>query len=224
MVKKTLASANAFIRRGASSALLRAATVSLLFFCICLSLAGCTRDTEGVVGIAEGGLAWSRKDWSAAVSSFLKTAEKAKRDGNARLYDYAVYGLATSYLSQDEFDSAIARLSGIGPEADKDIRSGMWYQAGIIAYRRGEYGDAVSCFRKSLESDPSAIDAKINLELSLRVIAESRNSQSKAAAGVSESSGTNQEAESIFNLIRKKEQDVWKNQEDTDSRVKTADY
>lgn len=189
-----------------------------------LSMTSCSRETDGAFRILEGGLAWSRKDWASAVSAFVETAESAKSLGNGRLRDYAVYGLATAYLSQDEFDAALERFSAIDADAESDIRSGMWYQSGIIAYRRGEYENAAAFFRKSLECDPSAIDAKVNLELSMRIIAESKSGTSNGSAGIRENPDGSQEAESIFNLIRKKEQDIWKNREDSGPQGKIADY
>ncbi|HNY21125.1 MAG TPA: tetratricopeptide repeat protein [Treponemataceae bacterium] len=210
--------------RAARGAMLRAAQVTALFSILCASLCSCTARTRGAVGILEGSLAWARKDWAGAVSAFLSTASEADASGNTALRDYAVYGLASSYLSQEEFDSALERLSLLGDSAPPAIRAGMWYQAGIIAYRRGAYEEAASFFKRSLESDSTAIDAKVNLELTRRVITESRDNRSSGAAGMRDSPESGGEGESIFNLVRKKEQDIWKNQEDGEQTSKVADY
>jgi len=191
---------------------------------LCILLSSCTVRTRGAVGILEGSLAWARKDWASAVSAFLRTASEAESSGNVALREYAVYGLASSYLSQEEFDSALERLSLLGDGTSPAIRAGMWYQAGVIAYRRGAYEEAASFFKRSLESDSTAIDAKVNLELTRRVIMESRDNRSNGASGMRESPESGQEGESIFNLVRKKEQDIWKNQEDGERTSKVADY
>jgi Ca-activated chloride channel homolog len=211
-------------KSGARRAALRTARLLALCVVLCASLCSCTNQTRGAVGILEGSLSWARKDWAGAVSAFLRTASEAEASGNTALRDYAVYGLASSYLSQEEFDSALERLSLLGDSAPSSIRSGMWYQAGIIAYRRGAYEEAATFFKRSLESDSTAIDAKVNLELTRRVIMESRDNRSNGASGMRESPESGGEGESIFNLVRKKEQDIWKNQEDGERASKVADY
>lgn len=190
---------------------------------LALSGVGCSQKVDGAIGILDGMLAWTRQDWPASITAFLDTAGKASEAGDARLHDYAIYGLASAYLSQDEYDSAIDRLSAIGKETDPDILAGVWYQTGVIAFRRGDYENAERCFRKSLESDPSALDAKINLELSRRILDGEGTDRANASAGLREQpedAGT----EAIFNLVRKKEQDRWKNQEETAPSTPVADY
>jgi tetratricopeptide (TPR) repeat protein len=184
---------------------------------------GCSQKVDGAIGILDGMLAWTRQDWPAAISAFLDTAGKASALGDTQLHDYAIYGLASAYLSQDEYDSAINRLSDIGKESGPEILAGVWYQSGVIAFRRGDYEGAVKYFRKSLENDPSALDAKINLELSRRVLDGDGTDRANASAGLREQpedGGT----DAIFNLVRKKEQDRWKNQEETAPSSPVADY
>lgn len=184
---------------------------------------GCSQKVNGAIGILDGMLAWTRQDWPAAISAFLDTAGKASSSGDTQLHDYAIYGLASAYLSQDEYDSAIDRLSAIGKESGSNILAGVWYQSGVIAFRRGDFEGAVKYFRKSLESDPSALDAKINLELSRRVLDGDGTDRANASAGLREQpedGGT----DAIFNLVRKKEQDRWKNQEETAPSSPVADY
>jgi len=128
------------------------------------------------------------------------------------------------YLAQDEYSSALNRLASISESAPADVRAGIWYQAGIIAFRKGAFEDASGFFRKSLENDPASLDAKLNLELCRRSLSESRSSQSQAASAVREGEDTGTDNEAIFNLIRKKEQDRWKNQTDGESDRTVADY
>lgn len=195
-------------------------------FCLasCLFLASCGRVADGSFGVLAGTLAWSRQDWALAASSFLDVTAAARASGNSRMEAYAVYGLASTYLAQDEYDSSIARLSSLGTDLPKEIRSGMWYQAGIIASRKGEYDKAISFFRASLENDPSCLDAKINLELSRRSLEEHQSARSAGAPDAFEERKSSAETETIFNVVRRKEQERWKNQEQAASRPAVADY
>jgi len=193
--------------------------LTLLFF-----MSGCSSSKDGRFGILSGLIAWSHQDWPLSASAFLETANGAESAGNRALKDYAVFGLASTYLAEDEYDSALARLSEIKGSTTPAIRAGVWYQAGIIAYRRGQFEDAAAYFRKSLENDPTSADAKINLELSRKSLFESEGQKSSGASGFSESQAPDQETETIFNLVRKKEQDRWKNETDNSSAGATADY
>ncbi len=192
--------------------------------CSAILFTGCAFPPGGILGILNGMLAWSRQDWAASVSSFLETENTAKTEGDAVLREYAVYGIASTYLAQDEYDSALVRLSELADASTAEIRAGVWYQAGVIAFRKGEYDQAASFFRKSLENDPSGLDAKINLELSRQSLVEKQADRASSNSGVREDSTPGQEGETIFNLVRKKEQDRWKNQEDSTPQTAVADY
>jgi Ca-activated chloride channel family protein len=177
-----------------------------------------------IFAILSGSLAWSRHDWAMAASSFLD-AERAAIDGkNSLVRQYAVYGLASTYLAQDEYEAALSRLSELDENSSPAIGSGIWYQAGIVAFRKGEYADASAMFRKSLEYDSSRTDAKINLELSRRSLSETEAKRNASGSSFSGSISGDDDADTVFTLVRKKEQDRWKNQEEQTSRENVADY
>ena len=180
--------------------------VSILF-------GSCTQETGERFAVLSGVLAWARQDWSSAAAHFMRVAETAQQDETVLLQDYALYGLASTYLAQEEYDSALVRLAQISPETPDEIRSGLWYQIGIAAYRKGRYDQAASCFRKVLEIDPVAMDAKINLELCLRSMVTSESSAAAAAPGVGESGQKDEQSEILFSLVRRKEQEHWKNRQ-----------
>ena len=192
--------------------------------CSVFFLTGCTRNYDGFFDVLNGVLAWSRQDWPVSTSSFLEAVEKSRSSGDPLPGEYAVYGLASIYLAQDEYDSALLRLAEIGDASTPELRAGVWYQAGIIAYRKGHFDEALAHFRKSLENDPSSLDAKINLELSRLSLAESRSDMASGNQGIQENNVDGQESETVFNLIRKKEQDRWKNQEEDAVQAGVEDY
>lgn len=185
---------------------------------------GCAFSSWGMFGILKGWSAWAAQDWPVSISSFMTSAEKAESENNALLHEYAIYGLASTYLAQDEYESALVRLAELEDSASPAIRAGMWYQTGIIAFRKGEYDQAADFFRKSLEEDPSGLDAKINLELSRLSLVERKADRSASSSGIQEDNEQTPEAEAIFTLVRKKEQDRWKNQEEKKPQEGIADY
>lgn len=197
---------------------------ALVAIVVVLSLSGCSSRLSGRLGVLSGVLSWSRQDWASSASSFLGMAGAAEETSDAKLRDYAVYGLASTYLAQDEYDPALSRFSSIRDSDDSAIRASVWYQAGVIAFRRGEFDEAVNCFRNSLRNDPGAEDAKVNLELSRRSLVEREASASSSSVPFSQSSDNDDGAETIFNLVRKKEQDRWKNVEGDNASPNAEDY
>lgn len=177
-----------------------------------------------MVGVLAGVVAWARQDWPASIVGFMESLSRADAAGDSRARDYALYGLGSTYLANDERAAASARLDAISPDAPPEIIASAWYQRGIIAYREGDYEGAAGNFRRSMEIGGPASDARINMELSLRSRDESRARTSSAPAAAKTDPDTDPAAETIFNLIRKKEQDRWKNQEDTNSSAATPDY
>lgn len=186
-----------------------------------LFLAGCRVDFASYASVLSGTLAWSGQDWESSSASFLR-GEAGTEDTVVR--DYALYGLAATCLAQGEYDAAEAYLERVLESPIDEIRSGAWYQAGTIAYLRGEYAAAVAAFKRSLRVDPSRVDAKVNLELCLRSLNEAKARRAPSAAGVREEKGEGAGIEAMFTLIRKKEQDRWRNQAEDDSESSVADY
>lgn len=203
---------------------LKKASILILFYCFVILLSGCSSRSAHMFTVLNGVLSWSRGDWPSATASFLESAEIAREEESPLFYKYALYGLASTYLAQNETESATEQLSLIGDDAPAEIRAAAWYQAGIIAFRQGAYDQAVLSFRKSLENDSSSIDAKINLELSQNLFSESLHKQSAANSGVQEGSIDEREAATIFNLVHKKEQNKWKNRESETASQAVVDY
>ncbi len=179
-------------------------------FTATLLFSSCRPDPRESIALLRGTLAWSRGDWNAASSRFLPLVDS--RDATAR--DYALYALATTYLSQGEPDAALQRLASVPESSDPHLRASALYQAGVIAYNREEYGMASGLFRSVLEIESGALDAKINLELSKRGERKSEKARELSRAPLSrlEDGVTGQEDE-IFDFIREKEGDRWKSKD-----------
>lgn len=177
-----------------------------------------------IADILAGVIAWARQDWPASVSHFLDSLNRIDDENGTAADWYGLYGLGSTYLAGDERQAALSRFESIGADAPKEITASVWYQRGIIAYRDGDYDSAALYFRRSIETGGAASDARVNMELSLRSRdeASSRSANSPTAAHTEPSSDP--AADSIFNLIRKKEQDRWKNQESANTESPRVDY
>ncbi len=200
----------------------------IMRICVCIPLTllflSCGSPHSDHVAVLSGLMSWIRQDWSDAAVDFLHAAEVARENDDTRLHDYAMYGLASTYLVQEEYDAALLRLAEISADAPDDIRSGVWYQIGIAAYRKGLYDQAAGYFVKSLEIEPDSIDAKINLELCHRSIVARESSAQQAAPEVGETKNPDDGTEILFSLVRRKEQDRWKNRLNGEHPSGVEDY
>lgn len=185
---------------------------------------GCSSDWEGSSKILEGTFHWYQKDFREAVTSFMQTTEYAQANDNQTLYQYGLYGLATTYLVQGEMPAAFERFEQMSEQAPDGLKFATLYNIGIISYRNGKYEDAARFFRKALLEDGSNVDAKINLELSLRQISVKSAEVAQEMMPTQENKEDSRMENTIFSLIREKEQDKWKNQQTQEKSDSTLDY
>jgi Ca-activated chloride channel family protein len=98
----------------------------------------------------------------------------------------------------------------------RDIAFRIHYNAGIVYYNAGNIETAARHFRLALLADPSRIEAKRNLELSLARLPDERSlgaGSSMTAHRLSENNSRDAERkgnEVLFDFIQQKEEDRWK--------------
>ncbi len=176
---------------------------------------GCSPQTihDGIT-ILDGRMDWNRKNYQDAVENFLNAKESAENRGDTAVEQYALYDLATTYLMQNENSFAQKRYEEINPDASDTIKFSVLYNMGIIAHRNGEYGSAVDYFKKALLIKSSDINAKINLELSLREYESHSGVQEPELIQVNQDSNSQSVLENaLYSIIRENEQNQWKNQQ-----------
>ncbi|MBR6565665.1 MAG: tetratricopeptide repeat protein, partial [Spirochaetaceae bacterium] len=137
---------------------------------------------------------------------------------------YSIYGLATTYIMQGETEAALGRLQEITPDAPESLAFAALYNSGVISYNQGNYQEAATLFRKALEIDGSSLDAKINLELSLGQDARQGGAASQELIPVQETPSDDLIGSTLFSLIRKQEEDRWKNQQGDEVAPTGDDY
>lgn len=156
-----------------------------------LVLTSCSPGVKSGAKILEGKLEWEGGRYEDATASYLEAAAEAEEAGDDLAAQYAVFGLAASYLSQGEDASAarrFAEVAGEGAPARRLARGGAavalryesLYNLGVIAARGGNYDDAVALFKECVLLNRESTDAKINLEISLRQQAAARETAARA--------------------------------------------
>ncbi|MBQ4378400.1 MAG: VWA domain-containing protein [Treponema sp.] len=167
--------------------------------------------------ILEGAWAHYEGKYTEATADFLNVLNRCE-DGELA-QSYAVFDLASTYISLGETDSALDRLLSLNPDDQNlpaDLRSAIFYNTGVIFSQRKDYKNAAANFKKAVLSDSRNLSAKINLELCERQIIQKQTKAAESAmTGVNEEkkAGSSMESE-IFNLIRENEGKKWQNMSD----------
>ncbi|MCL2478140.1 MAG: tetratricopeptide repeat protein, partial [Treponema sp.] len=215
-----------FRKRKAASAVI---VVSLLF-------SSCSF-FNGKLLVMEGNYYNSVQKYDDAIASYLKAAEIG---GSS---PYAEYGLGYSYHALDENEAALQQYAAAEKNLDnasgdhQELRYRLNFNTGIIYFEQGDFGGASDSFRKALEIDGSRLDAKKNLELSL--LAQSRQNKNEGnAAALADAAGERQTQNSgsgagesddqrvraLYDYLRQKEQEQWRNEWTGDSNPVWPDY
>jgi Ca-activated chloride channel family protein len=194
--------------------------IIILSAALLLLNSSCSREsqTAGKLMLLRGNFLSARGMHAEAILAYLEALE----------YDeaapYAEYGLGSIYLALDEeaaalqrFAAAEKRLAGMPQEDHRELIYRINYNRGVVRFHAGDFAAAADQFRSALETDSSRIEAKRNLELSLLSLA---GQSSGASRSHDLNSGEEQDGrKTLFDYIRRKEQDQWKSREwseDTD--------
>lgn len=198
----------------------------LLIVCTVLPFleTGCTGSVNDAATVLKGRFKWQQHDYDTSNAIFLSVINDAKLRKDIMLEQYGIYGLAATYLMQNEKDAALSRLKTISPMASKDILFHTWYTTGIIQHRMGNYDLAATAFKNALRLDGSNIEAKINYELSLKDTKKTVPAKSQSLTGVNDSQSLSKKADSVFSVIKENEDQKWKNSQQAQKNTDIIDY
>lgn len=186
---------------------------------------GCSFGTvNDGVKILNGCMEWNRKNYQNAVGNFLSVEESSAQRGDNSVNQYALFNLATTYLMQNENEFASNRYNEITPDASDSVKFSVLYNMGILSHRNGDYNSAVDYFKQALSIKSSDVNAKINLELSIREAASHNLTQETEITQVNQDSNAQKTLENaIYSTIRENEQKQWKNRQQK-SESSALDY
>ncbi|MDR1047522.1 MAG: VWA domain-containing protein [Treponema sp.] len=187
---------------------------------VSLFLLGSCDAVRGGLLIMEGNFYSGRGMNEEAVSAFTQALN------HERASPYAQYGIGTAYLNMNDTEDALEQFALVEketkPNTHMELRYRNAYNAGVARFAEGDYAEAASAFRKALEADPSRFEAKRNLELSLRSLAEEN---SGAAQDAERDTAENSGSKAFFDYLREKEQEKWRSREwDEEGEEEGADY
>ncbi|MFO7850303.1 MAG: tetratricopeptide repeat protein, partial [Spirochaetia bacterium] len=86
----------------------------------------------------------------------------------ARFLPWIYYNLGNVYHSLGEADAALNEWERAEDSDDEELMYKVAFNRGVVFYERGEYQNAYDSFRRALRFSPDDIEAKVNMEYTLR--------------------------------------------------------
>jgi Ca-activated chloride channel family protein len=144
--------------------LIRIVPAALLLVAACASGQGAL---AGVPAEARDGAAlFTDSAYQEAADAFRQATIAAPDDARWR------YDLGLSEALSQDFESALNNLSTTAASAPDNIAGPATYNAGNVHFAMENYAEAANAYRQSLLRNPQDTDAKHNLELALKKLAE----------------------------------------------------
>jgi Ca-activated chloride channel family protein len=149
----------------------------------------------------------SRGRYDEAIVSYLKALNYEEAA------PYAEYGLGLTFYLLDENKPALKRfedsqkLLKVLPAGEhNELRYRTSYNAGVVLFSEGDFQAAAAAFKNALRENPRRIEAKRNLELSLKSIAGETGKNGEAQR-------EDKARDVLFEYIQDREQQRWKGME-----------
>lgn len=201
----------------------KAAAILIVFSLTAFS--SCSQKFNDGKKILQSSWAWHQQNYKKATAGFFQILENPESNATVSA-QYAVYGLASTYMMQKEYEAAVEKFNMIAKDAPEGIRYSAAYNLGIIAYQKGNYEDAEEYFHQALLIKPGSLDAKVNLELSCRQLDQKSVKQSEqSSTSVSQSKDDKSSvSDAIFSQIYENEENQWKSQPAQQSDNSVLDY
>lgn len=183
--------------------------VSLIFYIVGFIIIALSIIIFGVISyyspffyVLIGNNNYSQGEYGSAIINYIK----AREEQNSY---YMKYNLGNVYFALGEIEPALITLIESAEAQDKNLLYRVNYNLGNIHYELGKYNSAVSYFMKALQANPDSVNAKINLELSIkRLLAGTRDSMKQATA--SDEQALEEKSREILDIARDKEDQIWK--------------
>ncbi|MCL2138566.1 MAG: tetratricopeptide repeat protein [Treponema sp.] len=201
--------------------------MKLFLLLFSLLVCGCSGIT-GQISIIQANYRFSQGDFNEAIQYYQKALEYPDTA------PYAQYGLGTLYYAIGEdnaalvcFNDALERIKNSSNE-NQELRFCIYYNSGLVFFNKRDYNGAINSFRQALKTDAGRIEAKRNLELSIRSLDrenENKNIQINDQQDSDQIEKINEGRNALFEYVRQKEFNQWQSREWQDEEQDAgADY
>ncbi|MDR1317703.1 MAG: tetratricopeptide repeat protein [Spirochaetales bacterium] len=176
----------------------------LIFVLFVVCLVGC--EIRNVyLDVMQGQYFYGRGQYQEAIVSYMRALE------SGRYTAWVEYNLGNAYHSLGEMEAAAAVWDSASQTEDPGLQFHVAYNTGSLYYEMGKYREAYEKFKHALRLDPSAVDAKINLELSLRKMNSGGGPQPSGGGG---SQPAGEDSGRILDYVKRREGTKWKASEE----------
>ena len=163
--------------------------------------------------VLEGNWAFGRGDFVAATIGYLRADANPVAPGRIR-YDLGnVYlALGEREAARDTLDEALefaSPLTGSTDAGDTAVLHRAAFNLGNLAYRRGDYRQAVELYIVSLRARPDASAAKINLELALARAERGQPESVVPSVPVDATTDSNSASLQLLEYLQRREVVLW---------------
>lgn len=170
-------------------------SIAVLFFVSCNAM-------EPGLSVLVGNYSYQIGEFQEATINYVKGLESRKYK------EWIYYNMGNVYFSLGESGAALEVWENVETASDSDLRHKLSFNKGVLYYQLGKYNEAYLMFKDSLKANPSSIDAKINLELTLGKLAAPAVDNSNGSGALP--SGINPvETERMLEYIKRKEGELW---------------
>ncbi len=188
-----------------------------------LSLTSCQSEKKVIL---HGAWNWYQGNFKTATADFLNAIYDFS--GNEEARQYAIFDLASTYISLEEYEGAVDRLNQLNLSPEKTsstLISQAYYNYGIIYERQNNFATAAEYFKKAVLINPENLNAKINLELcnAQRTESLAQNAESQMQ-GAGENHNDSPLKNELFNLIRENDNNQWKKLQSNSQESSVLDY
>jgi Ca-activated chloride channel family protein len=181
-----------------------------------LSMSSCGL-AEPFSSVLLGNYAFQRGDYHRATVLYNRALEAD------RYKPWVLYNLGNVYRALGENEPAFEVWDPDSYAEWEQLQYRVSFNRGTIFYQQGRYRDALSSFRHALEVSPGAVEAKVNLELSLRKMQAAGEAARMPEEPVD--SGTDPgTAERVLDYVNTKEAKQWESAESTPPDGFSADW
>ena len=178
-----------------------------VYLCYLLFLICSCSEVPGKLLIMEANSLNARGMYNEAISSYLKAL------GYAEAEPFGEFGLGSVFFALGEEQAALDRFERAmhiletNPSAagGRELRYRIHYNTGVVLFSAGDFSGAADSFRAALRADGSRVEAKRNLELSLRSLARDTQSTGGDRGDIEHESRA-----AFFEFVRQRELNQWR--------------
>ncbi len=180
--------------------------VVLLSLAVVAALTGCSR-LGPHIQVAKGARAYANGDFQRANIAYIEAGRTGENE------HWIAYNLGTVYYALGEVEAAESEWQIAEGAQDKDLSYRALCNYGALLYERGAYTEAYEKFRNALEIKPAGLEAKKNLEITIKRMVV-RENESEPVETTQLKGETDDEIDLIMNYLKKIEGEVWESTEE----------